>query len=297
MRRITICALVIVVLTSLCIGQREEFTLQEWKDHISFASPPSGQDPTSMISGVRNVDELPVGTHMVFEIESEGTSQGVNIGTNMTLGMTVSGREVVEGIHCTVLDIAMEMEMETQGVSMVLAVEGKEWVDETGTPVKVEEEVAMKFGEYEIPMQLNINRTGEELIYGHDCWVFTGTQTMEVMGIQGEESKVIEYMDKESKAIIQAITTIGEEEVDTGYIEPPIPVEDLQWELGGRESVTTPMGTYDCQIIYLKENEEVVGTIWATEDIRAPIKYVFSYETADMDLEMTMTLIEYTLGP
>jgi len=94
------------------------------------------------------------------------------------------------------------------------------------------------------------------------------------------EGSVTEYMDKESSQVIRVITEIATETDDT--------------QLGGRETVKTPPGTYDCQVIYLKENNEVVGTIWVNEEIRVPVKYVATYKTEYMDMEVTMTLVEYT---
>ena len=292
MKKIIVCVILIMVLAS-CIGQKEEWTVEDWKEHISFMRPPVGQDAASMVSGFRNVEDLPIGTHMVFDVETVGVYQGTDMTMDMTLGLTISGKDTVDGIDCTVVDLTIEMDMDTSAGSLGMTITGKEWLGSTGTPVKVEEEATMKIGEFDIPMSIEMERTGEELYHGHDCWVLTGTQTVEIMGITTAGGEILEYMDKESSAIVRAVTTIGEEEVDTGYVEPPIPVEDLKWELGNRETVTTDLGTYDCQVIYLKENGETIGTIWANEEIRAPIKYVFSYKTADINLEMTVILVEY----
>ena len=293
MKKIVVCAILVIVLAS-CIGQTE-WTIDEWREHISFASPPLGQDPASMIAGFHNIEELPTGTHIVFDIQAEGVLQGTNVTVDMTMGFTVAGTDTVDGIECTVVDVDIEMNMNIMDESLIMRVKGKEWVDRNGAPVKVDEEATMEIGEFKIPFSINVGRTGEELYQGHDCWVLSGTQSLEIMGISAG-GKITEYMDKESHAIVRSITTIGEEEADTGYIEPPIFVLGLTWELGGRETITTELGTYDCQIIYVKQNGELMGTIWATEDIRSPIKYVYSYETTDTDLEMTMTLVEYTAG-
>jgi hypothetical protein len=68
------------------------------------------------------------------------------------------------------------------------------------------------------------------------------------------------------------------------------------WELGPEETITTPLGTYKCQVIYVMEEGKRVGTIWATRDMRAPVKYVYTFENEDSKLEMTMVLIEYSSG-
>jgi hypothetical protein len=56
------------------------------------------------------------------------------------------------------------------------------------------------------------------------------------------------------------------------------------------------MGTYDCQVIYLKKEGKIVGTIWANEEFRAPLKYTVSYEIEDLKLDMTLILLEYIQG-
>lgn len=302
MKHVIPFALLVVVLASLCIGQQEQpqgeqegWTVQDWKDHLTFINPPSGQDATSMIPVFRHADELPVGTHIVFQIESTGSIRGAPTSIDTTLDLTIAGRETINGIDCTVVDIAIEMEMESSGETLPLTIHGKEWVDANGIPVKVEEEVTMTISEFEIPMSLMVERTGEEVYQGHECWVFSGPLTVDIMGMTTEGS-VTEYMDKESFQVIRVITEIATETDDTQYMEPPPSVEELEWELGGRETVKTPSGTYDCQVIYLKENNEVVGTIWVNEEIRVPVKYVATYKTEYMDMEVTMTLVEYTSG-
>jgi hypothetical protein len=302
MRKKILFILFIVALASLCIGQEETDEkeqapegVEKWKEQLSFMSPPSGQDATSMIPAFVNAEELPLGTHIVYQIVSEGVSQGVDISSDMTMDFTLSGREPVKGIDCTVIDVVITADMESQGQAITMTIEGKEWIDADGVPVKVEEDITMSMGEFSIPLSLVLERTGEEQYHGHDCWVFSGTQTTSMMGMS-TEGTVTEYMDKESYAVVRVITGIGGEEVDTGYMEPPVAMKDLEWVLGDTETITTAMGTYNCQIIYLKELGETVGTIWATEDVSAPIKYEYSYETEDSSMTMTMTLIEYTLG-
>lgn len=291
-----------IVMASMCIGQQPQeekeprgWTVQQWRDHLTFMSPPLGQDATSMVPAFRNSEALPIGTHIVYQVQSVGTFRGAPTSMDMTMDVTISGKEVINGIDCTVMDIVMDILMGSRDESFTMVISGKEWVDQYGTPVRVEEETTMKFSEYDVPISMTVERTGEELYYGHDCWVFSGTQTTNVMG-KMTEGVVLEYVDKKSAQVVRAVITVGEEEADTGYIEPPLSIEELEWKLGERETATTEMGEYDCQIIYLKEDDEVVGTLWVNEDIRAPLKYVFSYRTADMDLVLTMTLIEYTLG-
>lgn len=301
MKHVIPFVLLVVVLAS-CIGQQEQpreeqegWTVQDWKDHLTFINPPSGQDATSMIPVFRHAEELPVGTHIVFQIESTGSIRGTPTSMDTTLDLTTAGRETVNGIDCTVMEIAIEMELKSSDESLPVSIHGKEWVDSNGTPVKVEEEVTMTIGGFEIPMSLAVERSGEEVYQGHECWVFSGPLTVDIAGITTEGS-VTEYMDKESSQVIRVITEIATETDDTGYMEPPPSIEELEWELGGRETVTTAAGTYDCQVIYLKENGEVVGTMWVTEEVRVPVKYVATYKTGYMEMDVTMTLVEYTEG-
>lgn len=293
MRKIIACAVLVIVLAS-CIGQKE-WTVDEWREHLSFATPPLGLDASTMIPGFRNIEGLPKGTHIVYDVDAVGVLQGTDVTVDMTIGFTVAGTDIVDGINCTALDVDIEMDMNFMGESLIMSIKGKEWIDENGAPVKVEEETVMEFGEFKIPVSIKVNQAGEEIYNEHDCWVMSGTQSLEIMGITAG-GEITEYVDKKSYSIVRAITKIGDEEADTGYIEPPISVLDQVWELGNRETVTTDSGTYDCQVIYLKQDGQTMGTIWASEDVRAPIQYVYSYETTDTTLEMTMTLVEYTAG-
>lgn len=68
----------------------------------------------------------------------------------------------------------------------------------------------------------------------------------------------------------------GSYEPDAKYIEGTY--AGRKWELGSRERITTELGTFDCQVIYLKDNGRTTGTIWANEKIRTPIKYIVYYE-------------------
>lgn len=311
MKNILYVVLIVALLCS-CIGQKkvaeepeltgetgatetQGWTVDQWKEHLSFATFPLGQDPTSMIAGFRNVGDLPTGTRVAYNVKSDGIFQGQETTSDATMDLIVSGTEVVDGITCTVTDVATHMNVESEGSTMVITIEGKEWLDEEGVPVKVEEAGSMEFGEYSIPLSIALKRTGEEIYHGRDCWVFTGTQTMEILGMK-TEGNITEYMDKETYAVVRTVSTIGDQNIDTGYMEPPKPPETQEWELDGRESVTTPAGTYDCQVIYLKENGKQVGTIWANEDVSVPIKYTFTYEAENTSMEVTAILIAYTLG-
>ena len=118
---------------------------------------------------------------------------------------------------------------------------------------------------------------------------------MEMMGMDLGETKMTTYMDKESYATVRTIVEEEEMEMDSGFNEAATFVAELDWVLGGRETITTELGTYDCQVIYLQENGETVGTIWANEDIKAPLKYVITLETENLGMvvtmEMTMILV------
>lgn len=305
MKKILVAAILVMALMSSCIGQKKEFTIDDWKKHLAFSDPHTSQN-YDWVSGFHNVEELPLGTHIVLNVEFEGTAEETEMWPDTTVGLTISGREAVDGIDCTVIEYTMDMEIETFGEKMILALEGTGWVDETGGIVKTEGTAEEEFRGKKRLGKASGKRTGEEQYHGHDCWVFTTLQSTEVAGVPATEEEVVqytEYMDKESHAVVRMITKVLGEEIDTGYIEPEIPsFGELQWKLGDRETITTEMGTYQCQIIYLKENDEpgetgeTVGTIWANEEIRVPLKYVISLKTEGAGIEMVMTLIEYTLG-
>jgi len=161
MKRIIIFAILMVVLTS-CIGQQEEsaWSVQDWKEHLSLVTPPLGQDATSMISGFRTPENLPIGTRTVSAVTLEGTFRGAYITTDMTMDIYIVGTEVINGQDCTVVDVAieMEMEMESQDQSMSMDIKGTEWLDKDGAPVKVKEDVIMGIGEFDIPMRNGTHR-------------------------------------------------------------------------------------------------------------------------------------------
>jgi hypothetical protein len=298
MKHFTTC-IIIVALVTLCISQQEdviepengEWTTQDWKEHLTLMSPPLGQDITSMVPAIQNIDELPLGTHLVYHIESFGVSTD----TDMRYTITISGKDTVKNIPCIIMDITVEAEITGIDQSMEIRATGKEWVDEQGTPVRIEEEMVMSFVEYEIPLTIVMERTGEEVYSGLDSWVFSGVQTMNIMG-NNVEGTITEYIDKESSSVVRVITEVGDQYEDTGLIEPTVSIQLLEWELGGREGITTKIGVYDCQVIYLKKNGDTIGTIWASEKVKVPLKVTVSYETGTIDFDVVMTLEEYMLG-
>lgn len=296
MRKILVAAILIMALSASCIGQKTEFTVEDWKEHLSFVKPSVGQSSGSMVSGFNNLEDLPTGTHMVFKIIFVGTSEGMDIPLDITVGFTIAGKEVVDGIDTVRADITQNMEMDAFGETMTMTFEGQEWMDLDGAPVKMEGTASTEMAGMEILLSFTFKRIGEEQYHGHDCWILEMVETMEMAGMPETEIKMTMYVDKESYSVVRMLTKMGEEEVDTGYIEPVISLGDIVWELGDRETITTEFGTYDCQVIHLKENGETIGTIWANEDIRAPIKYVISYKSEDTEFGITMILLEYELG-
>ncbi len=287
MKRMSI--LLAAVLLCTCIGQHH--SVEDVKD-LSLVYPPLGQDPTNMITGIRNIEQLPVGTYMTLAVTVEGTVNEVPTRRDITMDITVSGRDVIDSIHCIVLKVYMDMEIKEQGDTVVITSSGTEWIDEDGTPVKVKEDITMTFGEsFAIPFSIEITRDKKDLYKGHECWVFAGVQTTTIMNTTTEDN-ILVYLDEESSAVVWVLTEIGDEPVDTGYMEPPPSVDALQWELGEKESITVPMGTYECQSIYLKENG-TIGTIWVHNDFKIPVKYVYTIKTEDMDVKVSIILVEY----
>ena len=305
MKKMIVCILFAVALMSLCIGQKEVeeepepeqevWSVEEWQEFLSFMYPPLGQDATNMIPAFLNVDNLPAGTRIVYYIESIGTILGEHTIIDTKYSIVISGAETVNGIECTVLDVAVESDMSSMGEVLKFSIEGREWIDRDGTPVKLEQETVMFLGEYEIPISSSMERIGEEELRGHDCWVFSGPQTTTVLG-EAVEGTITEYLDKESSSVVRVITEVGDQKEDTGFMEPPAHMEELEWELGKREGVSTEMGVYDCQIIYLKREGRSLGTLWASEKVKVPVKFHFSYKSGAVDMILTMTLMEYMLG-
>jgi hypothetical protein len=303
MKRAIALAVVVTALISSCIDQEEstgEWTIEEWKDHLFFASPTMDQSITNMAAGLGNIEELAPGTHIVFDGGGRGTSlgfQGAPIASyGMTVEITVLEDEVVNGEACTVAEVKMEMRTNVEGQPVSIVITGKQWTDAAGTPVKVDAEAKMELLEgFETSLKSNLEFVGEEQYKGHDCWVFSGTQSTELMGIS-LDNEVEQYMDKKSKAVVGTLIDGVEQQMGKEYVDAAIFVSELEWKLGKRETITTELGTYDCQVIYLKKDGKKFGTVWAHEEFRTPLKYVITYEVEDMNLEMTMTLIEYSLG-
>jgi hypothetical protein len=290
-----IVVIAILVLSS-CIGQEKEWTVDDWKDHLMFVNPGGteggipGFVPTS-----GTVTTLPVGTHMVFDVTSEGGVGTIEMPMSYVLGLTYLGTESIDGEECAALQITMNMEMEVFGGSMTMVSEGKEWMREDGAPMKMDFEATGSMEGIELPITITGVLTDETEYQGHDCWVFTMTEKTEMMGAS-TEIEMITYTDKASRTPIRVIMKMGETEQDSGYIEPVVPTGPSTWELGPEETITTPLGTYECQVIYIMQEGKKVGTIWATQDIRAPLKYVYTLENDDSKLEVTTVLIEYSSG-
>lgn len=291
----TACALILLMICAGCVTQSEVLTIDQWKDHLTVLNPPLGEDPTSMVTGVLNSDTLPVGTRITFFVTLKRIYHSVETATTMTMTAVVSKKEYIDDIECTVFDITMDMHMTLTNESMDITITGTEWIDSTGAPVKVKENIIMKFNGMEFPAHLVVTRKAEGTFHGHECWVYTGTQTMGV-GDDPDESSIIEYMEKKSFAIIQTITSIGGETVNTGYIPPPVALSECVWELYKRERITTEAGRYNCQVIHVKEGDTVVATFWAHDTVRVPIQYTYEYHTKESDIQFTMTLTEYSLG-
>ncbi|MGD2250600.1 MAG: hypothetical protein PVF58_19570 [Candidatus Methanofastidiosia archaeon] len=292
----SVLTLVLFIILTGCITQSAPSTIDEWKEHISILNPPLGQDPTSMVSGGHNIDTLPVGTRITLDVDSKRVYNDIDTATTMVITAVVTGKEYIQNKECTIFDITIDMHVTIVNESMDITITSTEWVDSTGAPVKVDEVITMKFNGMEVPMKISVTRKAEGTFYGHECWVYTGVQTMGIEEEEPEESSIIEYMEKKSCAVIQTITSIGDEPVNTGYMEPPVGISDCEWELGKKERITTDAGRYTCQVIHLKHNGSVVATIWAHETVKVPIKYVYHYQTKDSDIQYTMTLLEYSPG-
>lgn len=309
-KKITVLAIFIMALISSCIGQEETedlegaieetgqpeeetgWTVEQWKTHLFFLDMRE-QSAMGMVSGLRNLDTLPIGTHMKYRVEFGGELQQTDAPLDIIIGLTISGKEPLNGIECTVIDFTQEMEMKSFGLTMDTIAEGTEWVDDTGAPVKMEATAVAKSEEIEMLTTFTGNRIREEPYEGHQCWVYEITQTSEVKD-QAAEMKLVQYVDKSSYAVVRTIYEMMGTEQDSGYLEPAATTGVFEWELGDQENITTEMGTFDCQVIYLKSNGKILGTIWANEEYHSPIKYYYSYKTEDKDFEMTLTLLEYS---
>lgn len=282
--------IVVLLLSTACISQKE-LTVEEWKQQLVFVTPPLGQDPTSMIAGISNVGILPVGAHFEVEAEYSGAVQGVSVDAHVAIGITVLERQVSRSELLTVLGVTIDSHYESQNEAVDVTVEGTEWLDGEGVPVRIEEEVTINVGGFDVPMGFMLNRTGENMCGDRECWVFMGTQTINLSGLG--ESRILGYLDKESGIVVRAMTSIGGEEVDTGFMEPPVTVDTFTWELGSQESVSTDRGRIKCQVIHLMDNSQKVGTLWVNKDIPIPVQIVRSYMSSYMDLNVTVTLVSY----
>ena len=285
---------VVLILLSSCIGQEKEgepgepkWTVKDWKEHLSFGTFRIDQNiSTGVVTGLNNIGEIPPGTHIVYILETKG-GLDTDIPVETTVDITVLGSDVINNTPCTVLDIVIDMTMTMFGESMTTTFEGSQWIDDNGIPVKAELKGVQKLQDFEAPTTIQGTRTGEEVYYGHDCWILTVTQRAD-MDVSSVEMEVIQYLDKETSALVRVITRIGEKEQDTGYIEPDSTGE-REWVLGDKEVITTEAGTYDCQVIYIKD-EKTVATLWAAKDVAAPIRCVYSYAEG----VVIMTLIAYS---
>jgi hypothetical protein len=203
LNRITVLVILFVALISSCIGQEETekaegtieeteetgWTVGEWKEHLFFLDMRE-QSAMGMVSGLRNLDALPIGTHMKYRVEFGGQLTQTSAPVDIIIGLSISGKETIDGIECTVIDFTQEMKMETFGMTMNMIAEGTEWVDETGAPVKMEATAIGDSEEIEMLTEFTGNRIGEESYEGHECWVYEMTQTSEVMD-QSAEMKIV----------------------------------------------------------------------------------------------------------
>lgn len=295
MRKAIVLVVILTALVSLCIGQEEgpkEWTVDQWKDHLFLANPSIDQTTSNMFSGLRNIEELSPGTRIVYKGTATGYFQGQDVPYDMTMGVTVLDKETVSGKECIVAEITMDINMEMEGQLTSMIFTAKEWIDTDGTLVKMDGEMKVSLAGTETAMQLTTELAGEEQYKGYNCWVYATTQSMEMMGTS-IDMEMTQYMDKESYAVVGAIINGNEVEMDQEALEAATYMYEAEWELGGRETITTDMGTYDCQVIYLKREGKIIGTIWANEEFRAPLKYMVSYEIEDMKMDMTLILIEY----
>jgi len=278
-------SLLLIIIATGCIVQ---WTAEDWQSYLTFVNPRMDRCAATFMIPLSNSGNLKIGTAAAFEITFEGSRHTLSLPSFMKIRFVITGKDTVKGIPCTVVDVTSEMDFE----SVIVTFSGKEWVDSTGAVVKMVGTATGLYEGYEMPMNYIIERTGEEEYNGHECWIFSVIENMEV-GTNTQEIRTIQYMEKETYTLVRMITDILGREVDSGYIEPLIPLKELQWELGATEELHTEMGDYRCQIIYLKEENEPYGTLWVSKQVRAPLKYVISLKEEDVELKMTIVLIEY----
>lgn len=280
-----IVPLLLLIMATGCIIQ---WTAEDWQSYLSFVNPRMDRCAATFIIPLSNVGNLKIGTAAAFEILFEGSRDVLNVPSFMRIRFVITGKDLIKEIPCTTVDITSEMDFE----SVIVTFAGNEWVDDTGAVVKMVGTATGTYDEYEMPMNYTVERMGEEVYYGHECWIFSVTESMEI-GTSTQEIRTTQYMEKETYTLIRMITDILGREVDTGYIEPLIPSKELQWELGAVEELHTEMGDYRCQIVYLREEKKPFGILWVNKEVRAPLKYVISLKEGDVELKMTMVLVEY----
>ncbi|KYK35225.1 MAG: hypothetical protein AYK18_13225 [Theionarchaea archaeon DG-70] len=300
MREKNVCmALLIVAVIFFFNGQERWLTAQDWKDTLYFVNPPIGPNAApSLITGFSNIEILPQGALLDFKVELEETVEGTVKSFDMTMEIIILGKEIVDGKECTVLYITTRRNIQVLESSFIMTSRQKEWIDGNGIPVKLDvEDTDTEFsgnGEnvvlagLKVPVKTTGILIGEEHYKGHECWAFSIT-TVAGIGELASKTETVVHLDKETLLMVHKVTeNKGKKEVSS-YIEPVIS-EKSTWEMGPRERIDTSTGAYDCQVIYLKKAGELVGTIWVTEDIKTPLKYVYSFETEDSHATVTMTL-------
>lgn len=310
MKKVIITAIIAVVLITACIGQEEElpvegeskepglWTIEDWRNHLSLMDPTLSQEASTLLPGFRNPQNLGIGTHLVYDLEMKGKILGAEMPILAIMDITFSGKETINGVDCFIIDLLTSMEMTAQNMSIEMEMVGTEWIDDTtGALVKAILQMQADLQEEEppLPISITIERVGEEEYEGHDCWILELRQEMEISGSDAGEIEVLQYVDKESQAVVRQLMTFGDQKIDSGYIEPP-PPDETEWELGNVETITTELGTYECQIIYIKQGGETLGTLLASKEFKIPLKYVFTASQTGSSITTTMILIAYTLG-
>ncbi|MBU7016223.1 MAG: hypothetical protein HXS44_01845 [Theionarchaea archaeon] len=292
--------LLIVGITTQCIEQEPVQTTKDWKGSLYFVNPP--MDPRIILDLVTGFGNMPpAGTLLDYRVELIKTKEGTVNSYDMTMQVSILEKEIIDGKECTALHIFTRIKMKFQEFLIIATSTQKEWIDSNGALVKLDvedtsteyignEEIVL--GGMEIPIKTTGALIGEEYYNGHECWIFLVTYVSET-GEIASKTEVTVYLDKETRLMVRKITTTGEKEEDSGYIEPVISPGSV-WVLGPREKLDTSMGEYDCQVIYIKKSGEIVGKIWVSEEMKTPLKYVYFYETEELSSTVTMTLIWYS---
>lgn len=289
MKKATILVMILTVLIISSMNYERRWTVEKWYDHLFLFNPRMDQTMSNVITGFENIEELPPGTHILFKGAAEAYSQEDTILFDMYMDVAVQNGEV-HGKEVTLVEITLEMEHP----SISLGVKNIEWLDRTGTPLRIEGEIKTALVEGTTSLtRYTLELVGEEKFEGLNCWVYTGTERIDVTGMDmNTETEVIQYVDKDSTAVVRVITNNGQEDktVDTPSMSKS------EWELGDKETITSDMGSYDCQVIYLKEKDAIVGIMWVNKAFRTPLKYTIFYVTEDTTLKMDMTLVTYVWG-